>query len=226
MRRGAAAVSAAVVAIAGTACGSSGSSNPHALLAKAMQKVDGSSSLHFALTSKGATGDGTNVTGGEGDVARPDQLRGTFQVTVGGFNVSVKVLAAHGTFFAEAPFQSTYAPTDPTKYGIGNPALLLDPKQGLSSLLTNIQNPRAGGQTRVGGELVDTVTGTVPGTKIPSVLPDSAPSRPVDVSALIDRSSHEVRQFILTGPFTSPTNSTYTVTLTKYGEPVHIDLPQ
>lgn len=218
-------MSALLVAATAAACGSSGAAKPQALLAAAKQKVDSTSALHFTITSKNVSGNGTNITGGSGDIARPDAIRGTFQVSLAGFHVSVKILAAHGKFYAEAPFQTSYQATDPSKYGIGDPSLLIDPNQGLSSLLSNIQDPASDGQTRIAGELLDKITGNVPGTKIPSALPDSVPSKPVQVSALIDPKSHEVRQFILTGPLTSPTNSTFTVTLSNYGESVHIDLP-
>ncbi|MGH9062208.1 MAG: LppX_LprAFG lipoprotein, partial [Acidimicrobiales bacterium] len=205
MRRGAIAgtVLAMGLATSVTACGGSTSTiDPRALLAQAKQKVDRSSAVHFDLTSRGVTGNGTVITGGNGDIVRPDQIQGTFQLTVGGFTVSVKVVAAHGKFFAQAPFQTGYTATDPATYGVGNPALLIDPNTGLSSLLPAIDNPRAQGQTRVGGELLDQVGGTVPGTKIP-VLPDAQPSQPVDVTALVDPSNHELRRIVLTGPFTS-----------------------
>lgn len=218
-------MSALLIAATVTACGSSGTAKPEALLTTAKQKIDNTSALHFVITSQGVSGNGTNITGGSGDIARPDAIRGTFQISLAGFHVSVKIVAAHGTFYAEAPFQTSYQVTDPSKYGIGDPSLLIDPNQGLSSLLANIEDPTSDGQTRVSGELLDKVTGNVPGTKIPSALPDSVPSKPVQVSALINPKTHEVRQFILTGPLTSPTDSTFTVTLTNYGEPVHIDLP-
>lgn len=214
-----------MIAVTATACGSSGTEKPQTLLSRAKQKVDSTQALHFVITSKDVAGNGTNVTGGEGDIARPASIKGTFQVSLGGFQVSVKIVAANGKFYAEAPFQTSYQLTDPQKYGIGNPASLIDKTQGLSSLLANIQDPRSEGQTRISGELLDKVTGDVPGTRIPSALPDSVPSKPVQVSVLVNAKSHEVRQFILTGPLTSPTNSTFTVTITNYGEPVHIDLP-
>lgn len=225
MRRGALVLATLVIAAVAAGCGSSGSAKPETLLTKAKQKVDSTSAVHFTLTSKNVSGNGTNITGGEGDIARPNAIRGTFQVSLAGFHVSVKIIAAQGKFYAEAPFQTSYQPTDPKKYGIGNPALLIDPNVGLSSLLSNIQSPKSEGQTRISGELLDKISGTVPGTKIPTALPDSDPSEPVQVSALINPKNDEVRQFILTGPLTSSTDSTFTVTLTDYGEPVHIDLP-
>ncbi|HEY5336445.1 MAG TPA: LppX_LprAFG lipoprotein, partial [Mycobacteriales bacterium] len=226
MRRGAVVVSAALVAVTAAGCGSGGTAKPQTLLAQAKQKIDSTQALHFVITSTNVAGNGTDVTGGVGDIARPASIKGTFQISLSGFHVSVKIIAANGKFYAEAPFQTSYQLTDPDKYGIGNPASLIDRTQGLSSLLANIENPTSEGQTRISGELLDKVTGAVPGTKIPSALPDSVPSKPVQVSALINAKTHEVRQFILTGPLTSPTNSTFTVTLTQYGEPVHIDLPQ
>ncbi len=218
---GATVLAATVLAACG---GSSGASNPGPLLVKAKSTIDGTQALHFDLTSQGVSGSGTTITGGSGDIGRPDQIRGSFQLTVGGFKVTVKVLAAQSKFYAEAPFQSSYVLTNPATYGVGNPALLIDPNTGLSSLLTAIQNPKSGGQTRRNGEVLDQITGSVPGSKVP-VLPDTRPADPVQVTALVNPSSHQVRQIVLTGPFTSSTPSTFTVTLTNYGEAVHVALP-
>ena len=41
----------------------------------------------------------------------------------------------------------------------------------------------------------------------------------------INPTNYEVRQIALTGPFTSKSDSTFAVTLTKYNEPVTITLP-
>jgi lipoprotein LprG len=91
--------------------------------------------------------------------------------------------------------------------------------------LTHAQGATLAGQTRLSGELLDQVHATVPGSAIP-VLPDQDRSRPATLVASINPDSHQLRQVVLTGPFTSKTSdSTYTVTLTNYGEQVTVTLP-
>ena len=166
-----------------------------------------------------------SITGGQGDLARPDSLQGSFMVSISGFNASVKVVSKGGVFEAQLPFQSKYTKTNPASFGLTDPAQLLDPNHGLSNLLIIGTGARSSGQERIGGELLDEVTTTVPGTSIP-VLPDANPAQPVTLVAAIDPRTFQVRQISLTGPFTSATsNSTFVVTLTNYNEAVTITLP-
>jgi lipoprotein LprG len=124
------------------------------------------------------------------------------------------------------PFTSSYAEVNPSEFGLTNPANLLNPTTGVSGLLTDAApGARLEPQQRLEGELVDVVSGTVPGTKVP-VLPDANPSARVDLTAFIDPTSHQLRQVVLSGPFVSKTTtSTYTVTLTDYGEHVTVAPP-
>jgi LppX_LprAFG lipoprotein len=217
----------ALAALLGGACG--GSSAPpkvdaDALLRQAKATVDAAQSAHFTLTSQGVSGSGTTITGGEGDLARPDQLQGTFTVSLHGLDLSVKVVSKGGVFAAQAPFQKGYTRTKPSAFGLTDPAQLLNPDHGLSSLLTAGTDARVTGQERVAGELLYEVTSTVPGSAIP-VLPDANPSQPVTMVTAINPHNYQVRQIALTGPFSSSSDSTYAVTLTRYNEPVTVTLP-
>ena len=227
LRRSAAALAGAVAVAASGCGGSSGASatrDPRALLRAAKATIDRTPSLHFVLTSTGATGSGTIITGGEGDIARPDQLEGSFTVEQSGLGASVGVMAGGGRFYVKLPFSSSYAATNPSTYGIGDPAQLIDPARGLSRLLLAISQPRLAGTTRIGSEVADQVEGTVPGASVP-VLPDADRAAPVTVVAAVVPGSDQLRRLTLRGPFTSTSPSTYIVALTRYGEAVHITLP-
>jgi hypothetical protein len=223
------AVVAAAVVVAAVTLAACGSSSPKVsapvLLQKAKVTVDTASSVHFVLTSSNVSLSGTNLTGGQGDLVRPGSLRGSFSVALSGFTANVKVISVGQVFEAELPFAANYTKTDPANFGLTNPAQLLDPDKGLANLLTLAQNPRPGPTKRLGGELLDTVSYTVPGRDIP-VLPDTNPAQPVDLTVAIDPNSFELRSVTLVGPLTSATsNSTYVVTLSNYGEHVNIALP-
>lgn len=225
---------ALIVVAAGLAAGMVGACGGHSsapkadaptLLRQAKATIDATDSVHFVLTSQGVSSGGTDLTGGEGDLARPDELQGSFMVNVNGLGVSVKVVSKGGVFEALLPFQTHYGRTNPASFGLTDPSQLLDPTHGLSNLLTIGTGATVTGQERIAGELLYEVTSTVPGSAIP-VLPDANPTRPVTLVAAINPQSHQVRQITLTGPFTSASNnSTFVVTLTKYGEAVTITLP-
>jgi lipoprotein LprG len=231
LNRGTAVATALVAALAvmASGCGSSGgvsSAQARNLLSEGKATIDDSPAFHFKLTTAGLPqGSGTTIVGGEGDLARPDKLVGSFTISVSGLQAAVKVAAGGGTFYAQLPFQKTYTPTDPSSFGVANPARLISPDGGLSSILSQTNQTTYGGQTRINGEVLDIVSGSVPGTDI-TVLPDKDPSRPVGVKAFINPSNHQVRQVILTGPIetTAPTAS-FTVTLTNYGEHVAFAIP-
>jgi lipoprotein LprG len=229
-KKGVARAAAALTAMATlltAACGGHSAppkANAEVLLQQAKATVDAAQSAHFVLTSEGASGGGTNITGGEGDLARPDQLQGTFTVSLHGLSANVKVVSKGGVFVAQLPFASKYTRTNPTAFGLTDPSQLLNPDHGLSSLLTAGTNPKVTGQERIAGELLYEVTSTVPGSAIP-VLPDANPSQPVTMVTAINPTNHELRQIALTGPFTGKSDSTFAVTLTKYNEPVTITLP-
>lgn len=217
---------AGLVACGGSGASSKGAAAPATALAQAKAVVDRAPSLHFTLGVTGAgSGGGMTLTGGQGDLQRPDRLVGSFTVTVAGLQAPVKVATGGGRFYAQLPFQHGYARTDPASFGLANPAQLFSPTGGLSSLLTDTQHPTSSGQTRLAGEVLDEIHGSVPGADL-STLPDKDPSRPVGLKALIDPATHQLRQVTLTGPIETTTSASFAVTLTSYGEHVDLVIPQ
>ena len=219
-------VAMALLASVVTGCSGGKTANPQSLLSAAKSTLDSTSAAHFTLSSTNATtSGGTTITGGEGDVQRPDKLRGSLDVIVNGFKAQVKVVAVGDQVFAQLPFSTKFSKIDPSTFGLGNPGQLLDPQKGLSSLLSAAAGAKVTGQQRINGELVDLVSADVPGSSIP-VLPDADASVPVHMSVAIDPDNHQLRQVTLTGPFIKAgTESTFVVTLTSYGENVQITLP-
>jgi hypothetical protein len=216
-------VAATALVLAG--CSSSPKVSAPVLLERAKARADSSSSVHFVLTSQNVSLTGTNLVNGQGDLERPDSLRGTFSVAVKGFTAAVKVVSVNGIFEAQVPFATHFEKANPSDFGLSDPGQLLNPSTGLTRLLVLAQKPQLGGQERVNGELLDTVSYTVPGDDIP-VLPDENPSTPVRLTVAIDPSNDELRKVTLVGPFTSASsNSTYVVTLNDYNEHVTITLP-
>lgn len=221
--------SAALAATAAVILGACGSSAPkvsaEALLQKAKATADAASAVHFSLTSHNVSLTSTNLVGGEGDLARPDSMQGSFKVAINGFTADVAVASVDGVFEAKLPFSTHYQKTNPSSFGLTDPAQLFSRTTGLTSLLSEAQNPTLGPQVRAAGELLDTVDFTVPGNRVP-VLPDADPSQPVKLTAAIDPSTYQLRSVTLVGPLTSAKyNSTFVLELTKYDEHVDITLP-
>ena len=76
----------AAVALVAGGCGSSGHTasaapaSPVALLQRSRTVVNATPAVHFTLSSQNVTGSSTELTGGSGDLVRPDELSGSFSV--------------------------------------------------------------------------------------------------------------------------------------------------
>jgi lipoprotein LprG len=216
---------AVVSAVALAACGAPPPS-PSALLAQAKQVIDSASAAHFQLTSTGVRAGGNTITGGAGDIKRPNSFDGTLNVTVGGFSVSVQVISTGGTFYLKDPLSGTFSITNPAAYGFGDPSQLLDPQHGLSSLLLLCTSTGLGDDDRYNGEQLHEVTCMLPGHAVAALLTSADPSKSVSATFGIDPSSNQTRRVVLTGPFFNATaNSTLTLIVDNYGENVTITPP-
>ena len=201
-------------------------SDARTVLREAKTAIDNAPAVHFHLTSSNATGSGTLITGADGDARRPDGFRGTLTVVQSGFNVTVHIISAQGYFFVQLPFTSSYTPTDPSKYGFGNPATLLDPNLGLSSLAVSATSARMADRDRYNGEELYEVDVSLPGDRVASLLTSADKTQPVSGRIGIDVDTHQIRRVVLTGPFFDKTQkSTYTLILDRYGENVTITPP-
>lgn len=200
--------------------------DPAQLLRDGKQSVDGASAVHFTLTSQGVTGTGTLITGGQGDARRPDSFAGSLSVVAGGFPVTVNVVSTGGVFYAQTPLSPGYDKTDPSAYGFGDPAQLLDPNHGLSSLLTACTGATNKDADLLNGEQLDEVGCSIPGTLVAKLLTSADASQSVQATVGVDASTHQLRRVALVGPFFDKTHpSTFTVVLDKYGENVTITPP-
>ncbi|MHB8719388.1 MAG: LppX_LprAFG lipoprotein [Candidatus Dormibacteria bacterium] len=219
---------AAVAVTAMTACGNSVPPLSAAtLLRDAKQSIDTATSVHFSLTSANVSGGGPLLTGGHGDARRPDGFSGVLTVVVDGLPVNVDVVSVGGVFYARTPLSGgSYDRTDPSTYGFGDPAKLLDPNSGLSSLLSICSNAASAPADKLNGEDLAEVTCTIPGAAVAALLTSADPSQPVRATVGVDASTHQLRRVTLSGPFFSATQtSTFTVVLSHYGENVTVTPP-
>jgi lipoprotein LprG len=209
-----------------SSCGTS-PPDPAQLLRDAKQSVDSAPSLHFTLSSANVSSSGTSITGGEGVARRPDGFAGTLTVSLGGLPLNVDVVSIGGVFYARTPLGSGgFDKTDPSKYGFGDPGKLLDPSNGLSSLLSMCASPSNRDGDRLNGEQLDEVACAMPGARVAALLTSADPSQPVQATVGVDSASHQLRRVVMTGPFFDKVHpSTFTLVLDNYGQNVSITPP-
>ena len=230
MRRTAARLLAlALLAVPGLSACSGGESDTESaadLLAHAKRTLDQTESLHFVLESEGAPDTGTELVGGEGDIARPASFEGTLQVLALGSTLDLAVVSVDGTVYAQLPFTSGYSVVDPAQFGFGDPGALIDPETGISQLLSEAEDAELGEERRVDGEVVREVTADLPGDLVEQLLTSEDPSRPVQARFSIAVDSGELLRAELTGPFFSAEDdATYTLELSDFGADVEITAP-
>ncbi len=206
-------------------CGSP-SINATTLLTQTKQVLDQTSSFHFSLSSANVSGSGPLLTAGSGDMKRPASMSGTLQVSIDGLAVSVPVVSVGGTFSVKLPTDSGFTAANPGDYGFADPAKLIDPNSGLSSLLLRCESPQVEGDDRYNGEALHEIGCALPGTAVAALLTSADPSKNVAATFGIDTGSSQLRRVVLTGPFVSKTNdSTYTLILANFGENVSVTPP-
>jgi lipoprotein LprG len=200
--------------------------NPTTLLTRTKAVLDSAPSLHFQLTSTDAQGTSPLITGGSGDARRPDGFSGRLSVKVSGFAVNIEVVSVAGGFYVKLPTDSAFVRTDPAAYGFGDPALLLGPRQGLSSLLLKCSSSALDADDRYNGEQLHEVRCTLPGRAVATLLTSADPSQDVAAQFGISRDDAQLRRVVLTGPFFNKDKlSTFTLVLDNYGENVSVTPP-
>jgi lipoprotein LprG len=209
------------------ACGGSDKAQgtPSEQLAAAKTSFDSASSVHLTLTSSGVPASVNGVLGAEGTGTHAPAFKGTLSARISGFEAKVDVVAINKLLFVKLPFTSGFTQADPKTYNAPDPAQLFATQGGVSSLLTQTQNPVSGPQVRVGSDVLNTITGTLPGATVAKLLNIGDATKSFNVTYGITDPGNELRTVKMTGPFYQGATSTYLLTLDQYGAPVEISKP-
>jgi hypothetical protein len=157
---------------------------------------------------------------------RPAAFSGRFRVATGGVALTLKVVSVDGTLYAQIPFTERFAATDPDRLGIADPALMLDPRQGLSSFLTGAKRVTHEGRSRSGRDVVTRIGARLPAKVVGRLLVVADPRAMFETNFFVAEDTGQLRKATFRGPFYGKdTTTTYTVVLDRYGEPVTITTP-
>lgn len=223
----AALLAATVLALAG--CGGSGgdSLSPEDALAEAKKHLDDTSGVHFALATDDLPSGVEALKKADGTLTRAPAFKGTITVPVLGVEADVDVVAVDGKVYAKLPFTAGFQEIDPADYGVPDPATLLDPDDGISSLLDATEDVKKGDSVRGGEDNKQVLTeyaGTLPGDAVDKVLPGATGD--FDATYTIDDDG-ELSKAVITGRFNGADHdpNTYTVTVDDYGTDEKITAP-
>jgi len=196
-----------------------------AALAAVKAKVDAASSVHLTLAGKGLPDRVSGVVSADGVGTHAPAFKGTLQVKVNRTQAATDVVAVGGKVYVKLPFTSISTAVDPATLGAPNPAQLFAVDNGITSLLTATQNPVAGERTRKGSEVLKTYSGTLSGAQVADLLVVGDRATTFRATYGVTDPGGELRTVELTGPFYPGGESTYDLTLDRYGEPVEITTP-
>jgi len=194
-------------------------------LAAAKTTFDAATSVHLTLRSSGIPASASGVLGADGSGTNAPAFKGTLDARISGFEAKVEVVAVDKVLYLKLPFTTDFVKANPKDYNAPDPAQLFAKEGGISSLLTATTNPVEGKKVRVGADVLQTITGTLPGASVSKLLSVGSATKTYKVTYGITVPGNELRTVTMTGPFYKGATSTYVLTLDQYGAPVAISKP-
>lgn len=224
------ALAAAALLVSATACSGDESAAsdtpPEDVLAAAKTTLDETSGVDLTLETDNLPDGVTGVEQAEGVATHAPAFEGTITVNLLGQSVEVPVVAVDGKVYAELPFTSGFQDVDPGDYGAPDPAQLMNPDAGLSTLLSETTGVEQGDSVRGGddnSEVLTEYSGTVSGDVMQNVIPTASGDFDVVYTITDD---DELRTARLTGVFYEDSEPmSYTVTFEDYGTDKDITAP-
>ncbi|MBA2773508.1 MAG: LppX_LprAFG lipoprotein [Nocardioidaceae bacterium] len=215
---------ALLTAVAGCQGGDSASSDetPQDRLAAAKKSFDDAEFIDFTLATKNLPDDIEGLLSAQGTGTHDPAFDGEVKVQTG-FDVTAPLIAIESEVYVKLPF-SDWSTLDPADYGAPDPAELMDPDGGISSLFTATKGLDAGDSSRDGDTVLTSIDGTIPGADVKAVFPSSG-SDDFDVSYTLT-DGNDIDSIDITGPFYDGSDDvTYSISLDLDGDEVDVVAP-
>lgn len=188
--------------------------------------LDETSGVNLSLKTTDLPSGVTGVKEATGVGAHPPAFDGSLTVVLSGTDFKVPVIAVDDKVYAQIPLTPGWSDVDPADYGAPDPAQLMSPETGFSSLLPATEDLEEGESVRGGEdnrEVLTEFTGTVPDDTVRNILPGATGD--FDATYTITEDG-ELREAVLTGVFYPNTESmTYTIGFEDYGTEKKITAP-
>lgn len=218
------------MAVALTGCSSAAPApkvTPEASLSEARKTLVSAKFVHFVLETKDlpAGNNGVAQAVGTGEISTTEpKFQGTIQGSVNGVNANVEIVGVGEKAWWKL-FTPDFTPADLASLDAPNPASFFHADNGVPKLLDATTNLAVGADTRVGPDIVHTITGELPGAEIKNLfhLGDGTGAFTVTYSVT---DAGELRRAVVVGPFWEGATGTYTATLTDYGKAATIVAPE
>jgi lipoprotein LprG len=172
------------------------------VLGLAKTKFDETSGVSLTLETDDLPEGVDGLVSAEGVATHAPAFEGIATVSLSGspFNVE-PLVAVDGKVYASLPGIPITQEIDPAEYGAPDPAKLMDPEEGFSSILTETDGVEEGETVRGGAdnkEVLTEYTGTVDGAVVGNIIPSAEGD--FDVTYTVAENG-ELREAELTGVF-------------------------
>ncbi len=191
----------------------------------AKRTIDDAETVDVSLTTSSVPDGVSGLLSATGKGNHSPAFEGDVKVSSGGATLTAKVIAVDGTVYANTGITPGFLTIDPASLKAPDPAGLLDPDSGLTSILASTEDLKTGDQSRDGRDVLTSVTGTLPGSVVADIIPSASRQGTFTVTYRLT-DEDELRDAKMTGPFYGEGSKvTYTVKLATSDEPVTITAP-
>ncbi|MGH3359871.1 MAG: LppX_LprAFG lipoprotein [Nocardioidaceae bacterium] len=199
--------------------------DPEQRLEAARKTIDQAESIELTMETEDLPSGVEGIVSAEGVGTHEPAFDGTAQVRAFGMTGDVPVVAVGGDVYVKLPFKSEFSTFDLAAYDAPDPAELLSPTDGVTSMITALEDVETG-ETELDGETrVTPVEGTLAGSEVAKLFPSVDESDEFDVTFRLDEDD-VLRDASITGPFYAGADDlTYTIALTASDESVDIAVP-
>jgi lipoprotein LprG len=196
--------------------------SPSDRLAAAKKSFDEAEYVGFTLSTDSLPDDLDGLLSAKGTGTHDPAFTGEVKVQTA-IDITAPVIAVDGKVYAKLPF-SSYTEIDPGQYGAPDPADLMNPDSGISTVFPKTQDPKEGDSKRDGETVLTEITGTLPNEAVKAVFP-SAGSGDFDVTYTLT-DDNDLSSAKITGPFYDGYDDvTYTIDVDLEADPVEIKAP-
>ena len=196
--------------------------DPAALLDSAATRLETVESFHFVIEFEDGAAEivrGLAMERAEGNVVVPDEIDARVNASVGPVNAEIGIIVADGQGYLTNPLTGRWEEEDISV------ADVFDLQTGVTSIMRSAQEPEVTGSESIDGVSTYRVEATLPSSEL-SLIPGVRQSQTLEATAWLGVDDPLVHRVRIVGAMFDENESTVTLDLSDFDQPVEIEPPQ